>query len=124
MVMHGSDAPPLVRSWDRWRWRPMHPDVPNPIRAYAVTRIGYRRFARPRHPPRTGGPTVGPTEDRVSSVSFLLAYDCPRCPVVAAVVLLYWRVEFSNVMLTPTVDALTQCLSVFFMSYYPNVVYC
>jgi hypothetical protein len=115
MVMHmapKSDAPPAraVVGPVALGWRPMHPDGPNPIRAYAVTRIGYRRFARLRHPPRTGGPTVGP---RRRPCQFRLPCPnvrvlttprlCPRCPVVAAAVLLYWRVEFSNVMLTPNV---------------------
>jgi hypothetical protein len=96
--------PPLVRSWDRWRWRPMHPDGPNPIRAPV-------RAAPPSAPDRR---TDRWTDRRPCQFRVLppRLYDCPRCPVVAAAVLLYWRVEFSNVlMLTPTVDALTQCSS-------------
>lgn len=106
MVMHGSDAPParavvgpVALAADASRWAESDPRVcRNPYRLSPV------RAAPPSAPDRR---TPDRPLDRPKTVSVPCPSSlpvCPRCPVVAAAVLLYWRVEFSNVMLTPTVD--------------------
>jgi len=113
MVMHGcwlrfpparAVVGPVALAADASRWAESDPRV-----CRNQYRLSPVRAAPPSAPDRRTD--RGWSLDRPNkTVSVPCPYSspiCPRCPVVAAAVLLYWRVEFSNVMLTPTVDALT-----------------